>query len=481
MDGEIKRKTKIGMIWNAIERFSVQIVSFVIGIILARLLTPDDYGTVGLLTVFITFSNVFIDSGFSRGLIQKINRTEEDFSTTLIFNVVVSIIIYGLLFFIAPYIAAFYNRPELIALSRVLFIVIILNSLTVVQVAKMQIALDFRRLAIINFILTLLSGVAGIIAAYEGLGYWSLVIQNLVKNVTSVLLYWIIGKWRPTTGFSMKSFKNLFQYGSNLLLTGILATALDNIQSLVVGKIYKPEQLGYYTRSVQFPNLVSGTLTSILSTVTFPLMSQLQNDEVELMNVFKRIIKITSLFIYPAMIGLAFISKTLILVLLSEKWVMASEYLFWLSISYIFFPLEVINLTLLNAIGRSDLNLKLDLIKTPFIILCMVITLPISLRALVIGRACFAFIYFLIDGIVTYKFFRFGSFKQLFIAWKAIIAACCMAIFLVIFNKLYVNECVLKLILQILLGSIVYVLVLILLRENEVKVIKNKIKNWMEK
>lgn len=475
MEENIKKKTKIGMVWNTLERFSVQIVSFIIGIILARLLNPEDYGTVGLLTVFLTISNVFIDSGFSKGLIQKIDRTEEDYSTTLIFNFIISIIIYVILFFAAPLIARFYKKPELVSLSRALFLIVILTALMVVQNAILQIRVDFRKIAIINFSTTIISGVVGIILAYNGFGVWALVIQALVRQIVATSLFWIMGHWIPRTGFHLSSFTKLFKYGSNLLITGIISTLISCINNLVIGKLYKPEKLGYYTRAEQFPQLTSGTLTSVLQTTTFPLLANYQESKGELLDIFKRVVHITSLLVFPAMIGLAFCSRTLIVVLLTEKWIITAEYLFWLALSYIFAPLEILNLNLLNAIGRSDLNLKLDLIKCPFIVICMAITLPISIKAVVIGRLVFCFIYYYIDCFMAGRMFRFGAFKQLLASWKAIIASGIMAVALLTLDHLFLTENILKLIIKVLSGIIVYCVSLIVLREQELKIIKNKI------
>ena len=330
---DLKQKTKIGIVWNIIEKFAVQGIGFLLNIILARLLTPHDYGIVGMLTIFLTFSNIFIDSGFSRALIQKQNRTEKDYSTVLIFNFTISIFIYIILFFASPVIAQFYKTPELINLQRIFFVVIILNSLTVVQNAQLQINIDFKNIAIVNSISVIISGIIAIIAAYKGLGPLALVIQSLSKALVSVIMFWIIGKWVPKTGFSKKSFKNLFGFGSKLLFSGLLSTAITNINNLVIGKVYTPASLGYYTRAQQFPEITSGTIASVLNTTTFPLMSSLQNNKDELVNILRRLIKITAMIVFPAMIGLAVLSEPIILVLLGEKWLPTANLLFWISFS----------------------------------------------------------------------------------------------------------------------------------------------------
>lgn len=472
---DLKQKTKVGIVWNIIEKVAVQGIGFILNIILARLLTPNDYGIVGMLTIFLTFSNVFIDSGFSRALIQKQDRTENDYSTVLIFNIVISIIIYIILFFASPAIAQFYKTPELLQLQRVFFLVIILNSLTVVQNAQLQINVDFKHIAIINSVSVIISGIIAIIAAYNGLGPFALVIQTLSKALISAIMFWVIGKWVPKTGFSKKSFKNLFGFGSKLLVSGLLSTTITNVYNLVIGKVYNPASLGYYTRAQQFPEITSGTIASVLNTTTFPLMSSLQNNKDELANTLKKLIKMTSMIVFPAMIGLACLSEPIILVLLGEKWLPASNLLFWISLSYIFTPLSILNMNVLNAIGRSDLFLKIDLIKIPFIILTMIITFPISLKAIVIGKAITAFLWFYINGFLIGRFYNFGAFKQLFCSWKYIVSALIMGIIVTLINKLVVSN-VLSLILGLFGGVFSYVLLLIIFKDVEVYSILKKLK-----
>jgi O-antigen/teichoic acid export membrane protein len=475
-ENNIKRKTKFGMIWNTFEKVVIQGISFVLSIILARLLTPQDYGAIGMISIFITFSSVFIDSGFLRALIQKQDCTELDFSTTLFFNIITSCFLYLILFLMAPIIARFYKLPELVNLQRVLFLIIIINSLSIVHNAKLQKVVDFKSIALINAIVTIASGIIAIIAAYNGLGVWALVIQTISKSTISTICFWIRGKWIPRTGFSKESFNNLFKYGSKLLVSSLLATTISNVNNLVIGKIYNSENLGFYTRGQQFPEMTAGTLNSVLTNSTFPMMSALQNNTVELINIFKRLIKITALLVFPSMLGLAVLSDSIILVLLGDKWFPAAEFLFWLSLSYIFVPLSSLNLNLLNAIGRSDLFLKIDLSKLPIIILTMIITFSISLKAVAIGMAITGFIYFYMNTFMIGKLYKFGCFKQIISIWKAIISSILMAICvfglkMVIPNPLY------QLIFGISSGVILYLVFLVILKEEEVFVFFNKIKD----
>lgn len=463
---DVRQKTKIGMIWNVLEKFLVQSISFVLNIFLARLLTPKDYGTIGMLTIFLSFSNVFIDSGFSRALIQKQDRSETDYSTSLIFNFVVGLVIYTILFFASPVIAYFYKTPELVSLQRVFFIIVILNSLVVVQNAKLQADIDFKSIAIINSITSFSSGIFGIIAAYNGLGPWALVIQSLSKAFISVLCFWIRARWFPKTGFSFESFKTLFGFGSKLLASGFLSITITNIENLFIGKKYSSESLGYYTRAQQFPELTSGTLASVLNNATFPLMSSLQSDKENLRSTFQKLIRITAMLVFPLMIGIALLSKPIILVLLGEKWSFSSELLFWLALSYIFTPLSILNMNILNAIGRSDLFLKVDLIKTPIIIMALAITFPISIKAVVIGKVVCAFIYYYINAFMIGRMYSFGAFKQLACSWKYIVSSVIMAICVILTDKLILSN-FWSLIIGIGVGIIVYAFFLSVLRDEE--------------
>lgn len=477
---DIKRKTKIGMIWNVLEKFATQLISFVLNIFLARLLTPEDYGTIGLLSIFLTLSNVFIDSGFSRALVQKQERSEYDYSTTLIFNIAVSFILYFILFFSSPAIARFYKTPELVTLQRVFFVVIILNSLSVVQSAKLQANVDFRSIAIITSLTSLISGIIGIIAAYNSLGPWALVIQSITRTFLLCVCYWIKGRWIPKTGFSWSSFKKLFGFGSKLLASGLLATTLTNIENLFIGKLYNSEILGYYSRSQQFPELTSGTLSSVLNNATFPLMASLQNEKEQLVVTFRKLIRITAMLVFPSMIGLAILAKPIILVLLGDKWLFSSELLFWIALSYIFTPLSILNMNILNAIGRSDLFLKVDFIKVPIIILTMIITFPISIKAVVIGKFVCSFFYFYINSFMSGRLFSFGAFKQLGCSWKYIVASIIMA-FCVAFVDFFISSNLLSLVFGLITGVISYITILYILKDDEFLTVLGKILHKVKK
>lgn len=470
----LKQKTKIGMLWNFLEKISLQGVSFIINIILARLLTPHDYGVVGMFSVFLLYANVFIESGFVRGLIQKKDITDLDYSTTFYFNLVISIVIYIILYFLSPTIARFYDIPEYITLQRVLFLILVINSLTLVQGARLQRSLNFKTIAIINFLSTLVSGILGIVFAYKGFGVWALIIQTLTKSVISAILFWIFGKWKPLLKVSLTSFKTLFSYSSKLLIASIVGNTVDNLCSLFVGKLFKPVNMGYYTRARQFPELISGTISSILNSVTFPLLSSIQEDKEDLINIFKRLIKVSSLVSTPTMIGFAILSKPIIIVILGDQWLPVAELMFWISISYIVRPINVLDMNILNAIGRSDIFLKVYLAKIPVQIITMLITFPIGLRAIVIGEACSSIIYFIMSAFMIGKLFNFGPIKQFFAFWNYLFAGCIMGICVFLITQL-IDSYLLQLIIGVPVGVVTYMLLLEILKDDEYIVLRKKL------
>jgi O-antigen/teichoic acid export membrane protein len=476
-----KTKTILGIFWNFSEKIFVQGSSFIINIILARLLSPDDYGIIGMVMIFLAISQVFVDSGFSRALVQRQNRTENDFSTAFLFNSIISIIIYAVLYIAAPAIASFYNTEILVRLTRILFLVIIFNSLSVVQNARLMIAVDFKRIAQINFVAVFISGIVSIIAAYKNCGVWSLVLLSLVRSIVTALLYWIYGKWYPKQRISIQSFMVLFNFGSKLLISGLLATIFNHINTIVIGKFYQQRQLGFYTRARQFGELTSGTITSVIQAVTFPLLSALQNEPKEMIRIYRKLLKYTALFILPIMTGIALLSKQIIIVLLTEKWLPSSELLFWTAFTFLFTPISTLNMNMLNAIGRSDLFLKLDMSKLPITMTIMVVTLCISIKAVVVGSFISSFICFFINAYLPGKLFHYGPFKQIKDVGNIIISTSVMALFLFFWVNLDILKSnILILIIGIIIGMFIYFFCLYIFKEEDIKVLISLFGNGMK-
>ncbi len=459
------------MVWTAAERFTTQGGKFVISIVLARLLIPEDFGLIGMLSIFIDISQSLIDSGMGSGLVQKKNRTDIDFSTVFVFNFFVSIAIYLILFLCAPLIADFYDMPQLAILTRVLTLNIIINSFAIVQRTRLTINIDFKTIAKVNVVSVFLGGVTGIAFAYAGLGVWALVIMNLFRTIITVTMLWFLSRWVPSLLFSGKSFRDLFGFGSKLLLAGLYAQIFNNIYNIVIGKAYSASDLGFYTKTKQFAEVTAGTITSIMQQVTYPILASLKDDRSRMIPVFSWLIRMSAFFIFPAMTLLSLLADPFVRLILTEKWLPMVPLLQWMCFARIFFPLSVINMNILNAIGRSDLFLKLDLSKAPLIILALVITIPLGVKAMVIGHVVTSFLAFFMNAYLPGRLFGYGPLKQFRDNLKIILATIGMALAVFVCSK-GIESDVLKLFYGIVTGIASYLFLAFFLRIPELDEVK---------
>lgn len=410
--GELKEKTLSGVKWNAIGRFSTQGVSFVISVLLARILSPSDYGVIGMIGIFLAISQTFIDSGFGSALIRKKDCTDTDFSTAFYFNVVVGIVCYLILFFCAPFIANFFDTPILKDIVRVLSINLFLGSLTIVQGAKLTAAVDFKSQAKIGLAATIVSGCVGLIMAYSGYGVWSLVYQSVSSSVVRTILFWFVTKWKPQFTFSKQSFKYLFGFGSKILSASLLHTIYSNLTTILIGKFYTPKDLGYYSRGESLAQLPSTNITGILSSVTYPILSKIQDDDDRLIQVYRKYIRITSMVIFFGMFLMAALAEPLIITLFTDKWENSIIYLQIFCFTYMFDHICSLNLNILYVKGRSDLVLRLEVIKKTISISLIVAAIPFGVLAICIARALYTQIAIIINTYYTGKLFGLGYFAQ---------------------------------------------------------------------
>jgi teichuronic acid exporter len=409
----LKKKTVKGLAWSTIDNFASLGITFVFSIILARLLTPQDYGTIALLAIFIAVSNVFINSGFSSALIRKPDITERDKSTAFYFNVVVGLVAYGILFLIAPLASAFYGMPLLTPLLRVTGVSVILTSLAIVQQAELSIKIDFKRQAVVSVITAVLSGCIGIYFALNGYGVWALAIQQVTKETLRTGLFWIIVRWHPTEKFSKESFRYLFGFGSKLLASGLLDTVWTNVYPIVIGKVFSPALLGLYSRAHQFAYFPSANLTSVLQRVTFPVLSQIQNEEERLRSNYRKLLRMSAFIIFPLMLGLSATADPFIRIVLGEKWAGCAIYLQIICFSMMWYPVHAINLNLLEVKGRSDLFLKLEIIKKIIGIAFLVATVPFGLVVMCLGQIVSSMICLFINTYYTGKLINVGYLMQM--------------------------------------------------------------------
>lgn len=460
------------MLWSAVDKIAVQAGQFVIGIILARLLTPEDFGLIGMLSIFIAISQAFTDSGLEKGLIQKKDREEVDFSTVFIFNFVVSLLFYVMLFLAAPLIADFFEKPELVALTRVLTLIIVVDSLAIVQRARLSIDIDFKTFAKVRVASVVIGGILGIYYAYQGYGVWALVIQTLSATIVSAITLWYFSRWKPSFSFSKKSFKQLFGFGSKILLSGLYSKTIANIYHIAIGKAYSATELGFYTNSKKYAEVASATVTSILNQVTFPILAHLQDDKQKLVSVYSRLVRMATFIIFPVMTIFALLADPFIRIVLTDPWLPVIPLLQLMCFATVFYPVSVINLNILNAVGRSDLFLKVNLSKSPVLILALIITIPLGVKAIVIGHIVTSCISFFINTYYPGKMFDYGPVKHLKDMAPFFIATSVMAL-VVFFAILFIENIYLQLIIGGSIGLVVYLGMCSLLKLSEMNELKD--------
>lgn len=413
MTESLKGKTVKGTVWSALERFCVQGISFVVMIIMARILTPEDYGLVAMLSIFIAISQSIIDSGFSQALIRKQDRSEIDNSTVFYFNIGVGIILYLILCFTAPLIAKFYTEPLLVPITRAIGLSLIFNSFGVVQRALLTVRLDFKTQAKASLIGAVISGIIGIWMAYNSFGVWAIVWQQLSNLGITTFLLWVFSHWKPIWAYSWNSFRDLFGFGSKLLVSGLLNTLYNNIYLIVIGKVFKASDLGYYTRANQFTDFASSNITGIFQRVTYPVLCTIQHEDKRLADVYRRLLKISAFIIFPLMMGLAALAKPIVIVLLTDKWLFSASLVQILCLSQMWYPVHAINLNLLQIKGRSDLFLRLEVIKKIIGVIILSITAPFGLVAMCWGTLISSILCLAINTYYTDKLIHLGFFAQM--------------------------------------------------------------------
>lgn len=409
----LKDKTIKGVSWSFIDNISSSGISFLVSLVLARILSPEEYGVMAMLTIFIAVSNSIVDSGFSNALIRKSDVAELDYNTTFYFNLVVSFILYLVLYACAPLISDFFSESLLIPVTRVLGLVLIVNACSIIQRTILVKAVDFKTQTKISLVSSILSGVIGISMAIYHCGVWSLVGQQLSRQVLNSLLLWIYGKWKPLWEFSYNSFKNLFGFGSKLLLSGLIDTIYKNVYYIVIGRFYTAEQLGQYTRAEQFTSIFSSNLTSVIQRVSYPVLSSIQEDAIRLQEAYRKIIKATMLITFVCMLVLAALAKPLVLILIGEKWLFAVPYLQILCFAEMFYPLHAINLNILQVKGRSDLFLKLEVIKKIVAIFPIVLGITLGIKFMLWGAVCTSVISFFFNSYYSGHLVNYSTMNQI--------------------------------------------------------------------
>ncbi|WP_272582102.1 MULTISPECIES: lipopolysaccharide biosynthesis protein [unclassified Providencia] len=430
MSHNLKQKTTSSLKWSAIERLATQLVQLIVMLVLARILGPHAFGLIGMLAVFIAVSQVFVDSGLSSALIRKLDRSELDYSTAFYFNIGIALACYTALYFCAPYIASFYNQPELTPLTRVLALVVIINSFGITQRTKLSIKMDFKTQAKASLIAVTISSLTAFCLAYYNFGVWSLVAQTLVYATFNVIFLNIFHLWLPRLNFSLESFGHLFGFGSKLMLSALIDSIYQNIYQIVIGKKFNALDVGYFTQANQLIKTPATTMTAIIQRVTYPMLSSIQNDENRLNAAYLLTLRLSAVVIFPILFGLGTIADPLIPELLGIEWKPAALLASILAMGFLLYPIHAINLNYLQVKGRSDLFLKLEVIKKVIITIILIITIPYGINAICIGIVIQSYIALFIN---TYYNGKIGNLsgiiqlKALLPIWLIAIAACSIA------------------------------------------------------
>lgn len=466
MSDSLKQKTVSGVLWNAINRFSSQGIQFVFNILIARILLPEDYGVVAMLGIFLAVSQTFIDSGFANALIQKKDRTDTDYNTVFYFSIAISVFFCLLLWVCAPAIAAFFKTPLLTRITRVICFTLVINAFGSIHHVKLSIDINFKTKAIISVISITAVGAVGLWMARHGYGVWALVVQSLVGNLLGTVLVWIFVRWRPKLIFSWKSLREMFSFGSKLLVSGLIDTIWGNLYNIVIGRVINPTALGVYNRAESFATFPSANVYGMVQGVSYPVLCSIQDDKERLREAFRKFIKLFAYVTFPMMIGLAAVADPFIRFLLTDKWEEAIPYLQILCFSLMWYPINGMNMTFPNVTGRSDLYLKMVVITKVLDVIVLIITVPLGLSAMCIGRICTSVIGFAICTQNQRLLLDYGTLKQMKDFALSLIHSVIMGILVVLVMRI-TPSIALKLLLGICTGVGYYLLVSVIFKKEE--------------
>lgn len=458
MPSELKEKVVKAALWSFLEAVGLRGVQFVVGIILARLLLPAQFGLIGMLMVFMAVAQSFLDSGFGAALIQKQDVTEEDTSSIFYFNLLVGIIAAGGLCLIAPGVAAFYEQPILTPLLRVMSLVLVINAFSLVQSVLLTKEIDFKTQTKVSLIASLMSGVIGIVMAYRGYGVWSLAVQQISSAAFRTALLWVLSPWRPAWLFSLRSLRGMFRFGSKLLCSGLLNTVFDNIYLIVIGKLFSPADLGFFTRADSLQKLPSTTLSGVVARVTFPIFATIQDDPERMKRGMKKALSMMVLVNFPMMIGLAVVAKPLVLVLLTEKWAPCIPYLQLLCVVGLMYPLHLINLNALQALGRSDLFLRLEIAKKMLIAVSIAMTWQWGITAMIAGQIITSLASCFMNAHYNKALVNYSFLDQVCGIWPYLACSVLMGGIILLVGCIHFSSSILLLVSQVTIGGAIYLL-----------------------
>lgn len=455
-DNSLKKKTIEGFIWRFAERCGAQVVQFVVSIVLARILSPSDYGTLALIAVFTNILGVFVQSGMGAALVQKKDADDLDYSTLFYFNVVMCLSLYLLMFFVAPFIAKFYTKPELTIYTRVVSLTLIVSGVRGIQSAYVSKNMLFKRFFFSTLGGTILSAIVGITMAYKGFGVWALIAQELTNVTVDTIILWLTVKWRPKKMFSFTRLKGLFSYGWKLLASGLLDTGYLQLRNLLIGKVYSSSDLAYYSKAQSFPQLFVANVNSSIDSVLLPSMASVQESKETVKGMTRRALKTSTFIMAPLLMGLAACGKSIISILLTDKWLPSYPFMIVFCISNLFLPISTANLNAIKALGRSDVFFKLEIIKKTIGVLIIIATFRISVMAIALGGILSTIFNQFINTWPNKKLMNYSYREQIQDILPSLLLSMIMFVVVYSINFLSLNNWI-TLIIQVPLGAIIYI------------------------
>lgn len=466
----MSRESK-GFIWSFVEKILSQGITFLISIILARLIAPEAYGLIVMVTVFTNISAVLIEGGFSTALIQKKNRSEVDYSTVFYFNLLASIVLFVVLFFLAPCIEHFYNAPNLSVIVRVLSVSLPLNSLILIHKVKLHISLNFKLLSLVTFVTAIISGTIGIVLAYNNFEVWALVAQSLTSSLLNVVMLSILVRWKPLLVFSKKSFKELFGFGSKILFNTLITRVYLDIYNVIIGKVYKPSSLAFYNRAFHLSSFASVTIVEVMNRVIFPVECQLQDDKEELKKAFYRYLHLSNLLTIPLLTLLALLSKQLISVVLTDKWMGMQTYFVVFCINFMFYAWLNQATNIISALGRSDLLFKTMLYRRAISLSVLLVTIRFGLMAICIGITFSTIIELLLLLHTQTKVIDTSIGSQIKIISDVVLSSIIMSVVVWVVISIF-DSLLVQLIVGAIVGGIILVSMIFIMKMPETAIVK---------
>lgn len=467
-------------IWRFAERCGAQLVTFIVSIVLARILAPEDYGTIALVTVFTTILQVFVDSGLGTALIQKKEADDLDFSSVFFFNFAVCIILYIGMFIAAPFIAEFYNDSSLTSVARVISLTIVISGVKGIQQAYVSRNMMFKRFFFSTIGGTIFSAIFGIVLAYQGFGVWALVAQQLSNTAIDTLILWLTVKWRPKLMFSWNRLKTLLVFGWKLLVSALLDTCYNNLRNLIIGKMYSSADLAYYNQGDKFPKVIVTNINTSIDSVLLPTMSSAQDDRERVKNMTRRAIKTSTYVMAPLMMGLAFCSVPIVHLVLTDKWLPCVPFLRIFCVTYMFYPIHTANLNAINAMGRSDWFLRLEVIKKIVGMAILLSTMWFGVMAMAYSLLLSSVLSQIINSWPNRKLLGYGYLEQIRDIAPAIILAVIMGIGVYFIGYIPLPTIV-TLIIQIVAGAIIYIVLSAILKLEEYEYLTGMIKSFFKR